>query len=228
MEIYITTNLINGKVYIGQSRYSDPTYLGSGKLIVKAIRKYGKENFTKKILESILDESLLDSREIFWITFYRKKGFELYNVQDGGRGWSKKVLDEYWRSRREKEHEEILHKIEDIKIEADIERFVAEKRENVIKQRRKSGGGRKKGVKDSVKRNCNHKVSNPITILQYTLDGKLLKEWEDAREAANFLNISYQMISRRARKEEKYKGFIWKKGKTYTKTEYYEQEQRKS
>ena len=44
--IYITTNMVNGKRYIGQKKFCDgwKTYLGSGKLLKEAIKKYGKEN----------------------------------------------------------------------------------------------------------------------------------------------------------------------------------------
>jgi hypothetical protein len=46
--IYITTNLINGKQYIGK-HYGliNDDYFGSGILLQKALKKYGKENFKK-------------------------------------------------------------------------------------------------------------------------------------------------------------------------------------
>jgi len=52
--VYITTNLINGKQYVGDHskyKYKEKNYLGSGVYITKAIKEYGKLNFTNKILE---------------------------------------------------------------------------------------------------------------------------------------------------------------------------------
>jgi group I intron endonuclease len=52
--IYITTNMINGMKYLGQKSFDDnnkwKNYLGSGKALKNAIRKYGKQNFDRNII----------------------------------------------------------------------------------------------------------------------------------------------------------------------------------
>ena len=68
-EIYLIENLINGKKYIGshvcRNRRGD-YYLGSGKLILAALKKYGKENFRKTILEKCNLNEVLE-KETAWI-----------------------------------------------------------------------------------------------------------------------------------------------------------------
>jgi group I intron endonuclease len=66
-QIYSITNLINGKKYIGSHIvYGRKNYMGSGKLIIKALKKYGKINFKKEILEVCSAEKVL-LRETFYI-----------------------------------------------------------------------------------------------------------------------------------------------------------------
>ena len=50
--IYITTNMINGKKYLGQKKFDCrwKSYLGSGKALKRAIQRYGKENFKRDII----------------------------------------------------------------------------------------------------------------------------------------------------------------------------------
>lgn len=102
--VYITTNLTNNKKYIGlkTSEKFVPTYLGSGRIIKKAINKYGKDNFSVEILEEC--ESIEDLRdaERKWIKFYNaQSNNDFYNIAEGGQwgncidGMNEKELQEY-------------------------------------------------------------------------------------------------------------------------------------
>ena len=55
--VYITTNHVNGKRYIGQKKYDKrgdwKNYLGSGTSIKRAIETYGKSKFSKEIKGNI-------------------------------------------------------------------------------------------------------------------------------------------------------------------------------
>jgi len=75
--VYKTTNLINKKIYVGvhSTDNLDDGYLGSGKRLLLAIRKYGKENFKREIIsfvDSREDAYKLES-EIVTNLFYRKQ-----------------------------------------------------------------------------------------------------------------------------------------------------------
>lgn len=87
MEIYKITNLINDKIYIGKDTTSDKNYYGSGILIKKSIKKYGKENFKKEILEECDTNDELCDREKYWINFYNSTNLTIgYNISKGGDG----------------------------------------------------------------------------------------------------------------------------------------------
>lgn len=87
MIIYKTTNLINGKFYIGKDIKNDPTYLGSGILLNKAIHKYGIKNFNKEILEECNNKKELAERERYWIDMLNANDRSIaYNIAEGGLG----------------------------------------------------------------------------------------------------------------------------------------------
>lgn len=85
MIIYKTTNLLTGKFYIGKDEKNNPKYLGSGVYLKRAIKKYGKSNFKKEILEKCKTIDELNESEKYWI---KKSNAKIlgYNIADGGDG----------------------------------------------------------------------------------------------------------------------------------------------
>lgn len=91
--IYMTTNTVNNMKYIGQRRYRDNKsatedgYLGSGTLLRKAIDEFGKDNFTKTVLEECETREELNAAEIRYIAQYNAVySKEFYNLAAGGEG----------------------------------------------------------------------------------------------------------------------------------------------
>ena len=89
--IYITTNHVNGRQYIGQKKYDKngkwKKYLGIGMALKKAIAKYGLESFSKEIIEECDSKEMLDERERYWINYYNAtKSDHFYNIAKGGDG----------------------------------------------------------------------------------------------------------------------------------------------
>ena len=86
--LYEIKNLINNKIYIGVHKTNNinDCYMGSGKVINTAIKKYGLENFKKTILETFdtVEEMYSREREIVTAEFLLRK--DVYNLRRGGSG----------------------------------------------------------------------------------------------------------------------------------------------
>jgi hypothetical protein len=112
MIIYKTTNLINGKFYVGKDERNKPDYLGSGINLQRAIKKYGEENFIKETVEVCSTREELIEREKYWIK--ETKAQEIgYNIADGG--WGGNTYTEETRQRISKQFTGRKHKPETIK-----------------------------------------------------------------------------------------------------------------
>lgn len=82
--VYRTTNLINSKTYIGKHRIKENEvwayYLGSGRAIANAIKKYGRESFVKELIVYAKDDEELNSLENHYINLEIKNNPNCYNI----------------------------------------------------------------------------------------------------------------------------------------------------
>lgn len=92
--IYQITNLINGKIYVGKHIAQDinDEYMGSGKLIIKAIKKYGRENFRKDILFECSSEDEMNKKEAEIVNEDFCSRDDTYNIVTGGGGGYSNVV----------------------------------------------------------------------------------------------------------------------------------------
>lgn len=103
MFVYKTTNLINGKYYIGKYAGRKITYLGSGIALRKALVKYGKVNFKRDILEHCNSLEELADREKYWIDLFDAvRDPRSYNLTEGGHGGFSHITVEHCRIRQDK------------------------------------------------------------------------------------------------------------------------------
>lgn len=86
--VYCIENLVNGKVYIGKhsTENMDDGYMGGGKLISKAIKKYGLEQFRKYILKECDSSEEAFELEKQLVTEDFVKSYDTYNLVPGGKG----------------------------------------------------------------------------------------------------------------------------------------------
>lgn len=86
--VYETTNLVNGRKYIGwhQTEILDDGYLGSGKRLHLAIKKYGRKVFQKKILRFFDSANDAKDYERLLITKEIIESDNYYNLMPGGSG----------------------------------------------------------------------------------------------------------------------------------------------
>jgi group I intron endonuclease len=196
MIIYLTTNLVNQKKYIGMDSNNNPNYLGSGSLILKAIKKYGRSNFKKEIIENCSSIKEMELKETYWINkFNALKDPSFYNLEDnrkrGTNPFQNKTEEEkqvIYKKRGEKQKG--ISKIGNKKPKPEYfsqeqkERFKNKgprTEESKIKQSISMKGKKKNQVITSWKQSNTSKSLKPI--LQFNMVGNFIKEWNSINEA---------------------------------------------
>jgi len=102
MLVYLISNLVNGKAYVGQTRiglakrwrqHLRDTANGSELPVHRALRKHGIQNFSVTVLHVCTSEEELNSKEILAIEERRTRFSEFgYNVTAGGLGGHRDAL----------------------------------------------------------------------------------------------------------------------------------------
>jgi group I intron endonuclease len=86
MIIYKITNLLNNKIYIGQTNGKNKFYFGGGKIIKIVIKKYGRKNFKwETIVEGNFNNVFIDELEKHYIRLHNATNRNVgYNIELGG------------------------------------------------------------------------------------------------------------------------------------------------
>ncbi len=86
--IYKITNQLDGKIYIGshKTRELDDDYMGSGKILMRAQKKHGIENFKKEILFVFDNPEEMYAKEATLVNEDFLMEENTYNLRIGGFG----------------------------------------------------------------------------------------------------------------------------------------------
>jgi hypothetical protein len=190
--VYVHTNKINGKMYVGQTcqkpeyRWSNGTgYVGST-YFYRAIQKYGWGNFEHEVVASNLTKVEANNFEKLLIqmlnTTDENSGYNLTNGGDGMTGF--------------RHSPETKEKMRQNNLGANNNNYGKHLDED---QKRK--------ISES---NSGVKNYNAHAVFQYDLQGNFIQKWDYIRQAAKALNISASNISGCCSHQQRMAGgFIW-------------------
>lgn len=115
--IYKTTNLVNGKIYVGKKEKNVfvPTYYGSGLLLRQDLKTYGIEKFKIEILQWCRTLESLNAAEKRWIKKLKAQNREIgYNISGGGDGGN--TLQNLSEDKKQERFKKIANKLKNRKI----------------------------------------------------------------------------------------------------------------
>lgn len=188
MIIYRITNMVNGKMYVGQTtrslsqRWREHCSNSSGcTYLHNAITKYGKENFKVEQIDIALDQEELDYKERQYIMCYNTLVPNGYNLTDGG-SVGKKISDVICYKISEHHHD----------VSGELNPMFGKKRPELGLINKRTKGK---------------------AVNQFTVDGVFVAQYPTIREAERQTGIDNGWISGCCRGKYGYKsagGYVWK------------------
>lgn len=236
MCIYLRTNKINGKQYVGQAVDFEKREYDwekrkrpyAGTYINNARNKYGIKNWTVEILKECNTQDELNEWEIYYIKALNTKAPNGYNLTDGGGGKIGYVTSQETRERLSKSHmglglgEKRPEQAEKMKGEKNPFFHKRHSKESIEKMKASHKGhipwnkgktyeeqfGEEKAKE--LKQKC---INNAYRVDQIDkITGEVLHQWDCSKDAARELGLEYTNINKCAKGRYKTAfGYIWKR-----------------
>lgn len=188
--IYRFKNLINGKIYIGQTvnsikkrliqhmTFSRPWTKCRKTYFHNALNKYGLINFDFSVIEICESQEELDSREKYWISYYNSNNKQFgYNIESGGKDGRKGII-------LTEDHKQKL-------LKANLGKSRKESTKNILKNTHKElwkNEEYRKEHLDIIKHNLSsHWQESSKKVYRYDEHGNLIAVWNKCRDVVDFL-----------------------------------------
>lgn len=207
--VYIITNIINNKVYIGETTNLESRLIEHLRRLLSnkhvnehlqnAVNLYGIETFGFDVLE-FCESKDTKKREHYWVVnlhaLDKEKGYNIKpthpdKINLRSKETSKKIYETKQKKALERGY---WFSEEDIK-----KRVISRKGYTHSEETKRKIGEKSKGRKNKI-------------VLQYTLSGEFIKEWEslNALQNAGFNKPSIVEVCKNNTRRKKYKDYVWK------------------
>ena len=222
--IYMLVDKRNGKKYVGKHNGKKYDYWSSGLVPNRIADKYGRDIFTRVILEDNINDIDLNNKEIYYIGLEDSfnNGYNSTLGGEGGNHWVNSKTKEELRSIRQKQSKKLKGRVfsDETKLKmsesAKNKIFTKKHRENIGEAIMKRGGiPHTNKTKDKLskimsgKKNPEHSkfmIDNNPKSQQVSIDGII---YNTIKEASERLNISRSVVKYRLNtKTEKFKNWF--------------------
>lgn len=195
--VYLTTNLVNGRKYIGKCETGNPNYLGSGSAIKSAIKKYGKECFNREILYYANSKEDLKEMEEFYIFYYNAVQSPMYyNIIERAFGGGR---DQHKIKKKVSQYDTQGNFLKEWGSAADAAKYYDINRTKIVTACRRGGSSAGYFWKRSAD-NIELQLDNGVgtwarkRVFQYSQEGKLLNIFKSITEAVKVTGIAKHKI----------------------------------